>query len=110
MPHRLTIVGLGPGDPSLRSIAAQQALDAASTIILRTAIHPGLAELDGDARVSTCDDLYESVSSFSALYPAITERVIGLLQDQDLVYAVPGNPVAGELTVVQLRAAAHSSG
>ena len=107
MPNRLTIIGLGPGDPGLRTIAAQRALDQATRIVLRTAVHPGVNDLDGDSRVSNCDDLYEQLPTFKALYPAIVERVLGILLESDVVYAVPGNPVAGELTVIQLRSSRH---
>ena len=44
---RITIVGLGPGDPELRTVGAQRALDAADRIILRTRVHPGLDDLVG---------------------------------------------------------------
>ena len=42
---RITIIGLGPGNPALRTVGAQRALDAADRIILRTRIHPGLDDL-----------------------------------------------------------------
>ena len=110
MAHSLTIVGLGPGDPALRTIAAQRALDHAPRILLRTAIHPGIEALLADRRASTCDDLYEQQPTFQALYRAVTDRALGLLAESDLVYAVPGNPLAGELTVITLRSAAESVG
>lgn len=99
MPGVLTIVGLGPGDPSLRTIAAQRALDAANKIILRTAIHPGLADLLDDPRVTTCDDLYASGKSFDLVYGAIVERIVRAASEEDVVYAVPGHPLCGESTV-----------
>ena len=110
MTNTLTIVGLGPGDPALRSIPAQTALDMAAHIVLRTAIHPGIDDLIDDPRVTTCDDLYEAMPTFQALYRAVVDRVTELLADFDIVYAVPGNPVAGELTVISLRSAAQASG
>ena len=110
MAHSLTIVGLGPGDPDLRTIAAQRALDQAPQILLRTGVHPGIEEMLADPRVSTCDDLYEQQPTFQALYRAVTDRALALLAETDLVYAVPGNPLAGELTVITLRSAAESTG
>ena len=59
MAARIVVIGLGPGDPSLRTLGAQRALDAASRIVLRTRIHPGLEDLADDLRVIDCDDLYE---------------------------------------------------
>ena len=110
MANTLTIVGLGPGDPELRTIAAQRALDSAPNILLRTAVHPGLDDLLADSRVRTCDDLYEELPTFRELYEAVTDRVLTHLGEGDLVYAVPGNPVAGEMTVIKLRSAAVAAG
>lgn len=108
--HHLTVVGLGPGDTSLRTIAAQNALDKATCVVLRTGIHPGVDDLVSRTCVTTCDDLYDESPTYRALYPAIVDRILGLLEVQDVVYAVPGNPVAGELTVIQLRSAAVAAG
>lgn len=107
---RITIVGLGPGNPGARTVACQEALDAAVRIVLRTAIHPGLADLRDDPRVSTCDDLYEHHATFNELYPAIVDRVLGYAATGDVVYAVPGQPAFGERTVPLLRARAEVAG
>src|SRR5215211_5465965 len=104
MQGSLTIVGLGPGDPSLLTAGAQQALDRAERIILRTAIHPGLDDLVADARTSTCDDLYDRLASFDDVYAAIVERVLGAARTQKLVFGVPGHPYFGERTVALLLA------
>src|SRR3954467_4510930 len=97
---RITIIGLGPGNPELRTIGAQRALDAARHIILRTRTHPGLGDLAADPRVSDCDDLYETASDFADLYPAIAERVLSVARSgQHVVFAVPGHPRFGEKSV-----------
>ena len=110
MSHRLTIVGVGPGDPTLRSLAAQAALDAATRIVLRTAVHPGAADVAADQRTVTCDDLYRSSPSFDDLYPAIVARVLAALAEGDVVYAIPGSPTSGEHTVSLLRVAVADAG
>ena len=110
MARRLSIVGLGPGDPVLRSVAAQELLTTAPIVILRTAIHPGVDQLLGRHGVTSCDDLYESSGSFDELYAAISQRVLDALERVDVVYAVPGSPVAGERTVCLLRDAAMDQG
>lgn len=101
MSAALTIAGLGPGDPGLRTVATQRALDAATRIILRTAVHPGLDDLVADSRVVACDDLYEVSDDFDALYPRIAERVCEIAAETDgpVVYAVPGHPRFGERSV-----------
>ena len=96
----IVIVGLGPGDPGLRTVATQRALDAASRIILRTRVHPGVDDLAADPRVSDCDDLYEQARDFDDLYQSIADRVVDTAKcEGPLVYAVPGHPRLGERTV-----------
>ncbi|MER3487147.1 MAG: hypothetical protein C4345_15380, partial [Chloroflexota bacterium] len=89
MAGHLTIVGLGPGDAAQRTIAVQQALDAATRIVLRTGIHPQIEDLLRDARVSTCDDLYAQSGSFDEVYERIAARVVELARAGDIVFAVP---------------------
>lgn len=99
MSGAITIVGLGPGDPGQRTLATQRALDHASRIILRTGVHPGVANLLADPRVTTCDDLYETIPTFEALYAAIAGRVVAAAAAGDVVLAVPGHPLFGEHAV-----------
>src|SRR5215203_5429191 len=98
-PGTITIVGLGPGNRATRTIETQDALDSATKVILRTGIHPGLDDLLGDPRISTCDDLYGVHDSFDAVYVAIVDRILDAASVGDIVYAVPGNPTYGERTV-----------
>lgn len=103
-PVRVTVVGLGPGDPSLRTLGAQAVLHRAVRIVLRTRIHPGLSDLDGDARVTDCDDLYERSASFDEVYAAAARRVLAVAAETsgEVVYAVPGHPRFGERSVAIL--------
>ena len=108
---RITIIGLGPGNPALRTIGAQRALDAADRIILRTRIHPGLDDLASDSRVTDCDDLYQSAADFNVLYPAIAQRVLSAAQsDGAVVFAVPGHPRVGEHSVPLVEAGGRELG
>jgi tetrapyrrole methylase family protein / MazG family protein len=108
---QITIVGLGPGNPELRTLGAQRALEAAEQIILRTRIHPGLGDLAGDPRVTDCDDLYESAGDFGELYPAIAERVLSVARSgQNVAFAVPGHPRFGEKSVPLVEAGARKLG
>ncbi|MDP9358852.1 MAG: MazG family protein [Chloroflexota bacterium] len=109
MPPAITVVGLGPGDPSARTIAAQRALVAAQRILLRTLVHPGIEDLRADPRVSACDDLYETSQTFDEVYSSIVERIIALALAGPLVYAVPGHPSFGERTVDLLRQKAQEA-
>jgi tetrapyrrole methylase family protein/MazG family protein len=107
----ITIVGLGPGDPALRTLAAQRALDLADAIVLRTRIHPGLDDLAGDPRVTDCDDLYQSAATFEDLYAAIAARVLERAAvEPRVVFAVPGHPRFGEQSVRLLESLARAAG
>lgn len=111
LPSRITIVGLGPGNPELRTVGAQRALDSAAHIILRTRIHPGLGDLAADPRVTDCDDLYQSAGDFGELYSAIAERVLKAARSgQNTVFAVPGHPRIGEKSVPLVEAGARHLG
>jgi tetrapyrrole methylase family protein/MazG family protein len=107
----IVIVGLGPGDPNLRTVGTQQALDQADAIILRTRVHPGIADLASDPRVSDCDDLYTSSCRFEELYPAIANRIVSrALAGGRVVYAVPGHPRFAERTVPLVEALSREHG
>ena len=113
MAARIVVIGLGPGDPSLRTLGAQRALDAASRIVLRTRIHPGLEDLADDLRVIDCDDLYERQETFDAVYEAVADRVCDEAEaspDGELVFAVPGHPRFGERSVRLLEERAAQRG
>jgi tetrapyrrole methylase family protein/MazG family protein len=108
---QITIIGLGPGNPALRTVGAQRALDAADRIILRTRIHPGLDDLASDSRVTDCDDLYENAADFDALYLAVANRVLSAAQSAGaMVFAVPGHPRIGERSVPLVEAGARELG
>lgn len=112
MGGRVTVVGLGPGDPALRTVAGQRALDRADRIVMRTRIHPGLDDLVSDPRSVDCDDLYESSTTFGDVYAAVVDRVLDAAAshpDDEVVFAVPGHPRFGEATVLRLLAAAAAA-
>src|SRR5688572_7221663 len=103
----IIIAGLGPGDPELRTVGTQRALDAADRIILRTRVHPGLGDLEADLRVTDCDDLYQSATDFVVLYEAIADRVLSAARSGGtVVFAVPGHPRVGEKSVPLIEAGA----
>ncbi len=99
---RLTVVGLGPAGPELLTGEAKAALEAASTIYLRTARHPAaitVLELGAIA----LDRHYESAADFSSAYRAIVDEVTAAASSAGgVVYAVPGSPNVLETTVAML--------
>ena len=99
----LTVVGLGPGAAGHLSLETLQLLEE-RFVILRTEIHPTVAELKqrGISYIS-CDGWYEKEATFEEVYDKISSFVMEQAEDKDVVYAVPGSPLVAERTVVLLR-------
>jgi len=99
----LTIVGLGPGAAGHLSLETLQLLEE-RFVILRTEIHPTVAEIKrrGISFIS-CDGWYEKEATFEEVYDKISSFVIEQAKEKDVVYAVPGSPLVAERTVVLLR-------
>ena len=101
----LVVVGLGPGTLARTPAEVVEVLvDQNNLVILRTERHPAAAELAAGRDVTTCDDLYEAADTFEKVYSAIVDRVLRAAEAGPVVYAVPGSPLYGERSVVELRA------
>ncbi len=95
----ITVVGLGPGDPGLITLAAKDALSLPN-LWLRTEKHPTVSALkDWGLAWQSFDDCYEEGRAFSEVYETIVSRLLEMGATQDLVYAVPGHPLVAEDTV-----------
>ena len=100
----ITIVGLGPGAVGHLSLETMSIMQGCEQVILRTAVHPTVAELAKQGvKYTSCDDLYEAGASFEEVYQNVVDRVLAAAHKGDVVYAVPGSPLVAEKTVVLLR-------
>lgn len=107
----ITIVGLGPGATGHLSLETMTLLKSKAQVILRTEMHPTVAELRKQGvEFISCDDLYEKGASFEEVYSNVTKRVLEASKAGDVVYAVPGSPLVAEKTVVMLRQQAREQG
>lgn len=115
----ITIVGLGPGDPNLLTREAWHVLSNAGEVWLRTRRHPfdgargrpTVAGLPTGPVYHSFDSLYEEHTTFAGVYKAIADRVIELgRRAGGVVYAVPGHPLVGEATVLQILERAEHEG
>jgi tetrapyrrole methylase family protein/MazG family protein len=105
----LTLLGLGPGEVDDLSRRAWRTLKQAKHIYLRTERHNCVPCLpQGEAAYQSFDHLYESEPDFPAVYRAIVTQVMTAARTGDVVYAVPGDPLCGESTTVQLLEAAKA--
>src|SRR5579871_893370 len=96
----LTIVGLGPGSADDLTRKAWHKIENAPIVYLRTAQHPCVPDLP--ALCVSFDQIYDTVPDFEGVYNAITARVIDAALAGDVVYAVPGDPLVAESTVIKL--------
>lgn len=106
---KITIVGLGPGDPGALTRRAWDALSAAPEVYLRTARHPTVAGLPQGPAYHSFDARYDSAGDFADLYDSIAAEVVALgRRPEGVVYAVPGHPLVGEATVTRILALAEA--
>lgn len=97
--HRVTVVGLGPGDGRFLTRDALLAIDSAPQLRFRTTRHPAAAEFGG---VTSYDAWYDTAESFDALYDRIVDDLAQLAEVAPVVYVVPGSPLVAESTVERL--------
>ncbi len=99
----ITVLGLGPGSLSDLSLQAWEKISAAETLYLRTARHPCVAALPSTCEIISFDDIYQRHDDFEAVYAEIAERILDMARDgEDVLYAVPGDPLVGEATVTEI--------
>ena len=108
----ITIVGLGPGPFGLITMETWDKMQQAEQLLLRTAVHPTVAELEKRGlQFSSYDNMYETGATFEEVYSRIAADVVRRAREgQHIVYAVPGSPLVAERTVIMIRELAHSEG
>jgi len=112
----ITILGLGYGDPRALTLEANDTLQGAREIFLRTREHPTVAALPPHLRVQSFDHLYASSgdpstplrAGFDAIYTAIADDILARGAHADVLYAVPGHPLFGEISVQKILAQARA--
>jgi tetrapyrrole methylase family protein/MazG family protein len=113
----ITIVGLGPGRLADVTLEAHkmftQAAQESQTVYFRTIIHPTVEPLKQDIpdlRIESFDKLYDESDDWSALYLQLAEEVCALATQQPIIYAVPGHPLVGDMSVQQVLNMAEQRG
>jgi tetrapyrrole methylase family protein/MazG family protein len=113
----ITIVGLGPGRLTDVTLEAHklftQAAQESLTVYFRTIIHPTVEPLKQDIpdlRIESFDRLYDESDDWSVLYQQLAEEVCALAAQQPIIYAVPGHPLVGDMSVQQVLEMAEQRG
>ena len=111
MVGKITVVGLGPGDPKLLTREAWDVVSNSAEVYLRTGEHPVVKGLPRGLKVKTFDQLYEELDDFDSVYQAVVTKLIELAdRPEGVVYAVPGDPTVAEATVLALKQEADELG
>ena len=95
----IKVCGLGPAGPELISNETQIALSESSELYVRTKYHPAC---EGLTYLESFDSVYEQNKSFEEIYTEITETLLEVGSDKDIVYATPGSPLILEDVVKNL--------
>lgn len=100
----INIVGLGPGSIESLTVGTLKQLKSGNKVLLRTRKHPTVEYLDSEnISYETFDYIYDKGKSFDLVYDEIVTEIIKQQElFQDIVYAVPGNPLVAESTVIKL--------
>ena len=102
MTGRVVVVGLGPGDSRLVSVAAETAIAASTSRFVRTTRHPSASLVEP---ATSFDWLYERAGSIEEVYAGIVDELVAsACAAGSVLYAVPGSPLVAERTVELLRA------
>ncbi len=96
---KISIIGLGPGDYSLISQGALEALNSNKRVYLRTEKHPIVEDLKKTINYTSLDYFYDKEENFEDVYYKISKHIIELSREDDIIYAVPGHPRVAEKTV-----------
>lgn len=100
----IKIVGLGPGSINDLTMGAVQSLKETNNVFLRTERHPVVEYLKKEnINFLSYDYIYEKANDFDEVYNDIAKNLVdNYFKCEELVYAVPGNPLESEKSVTNL--------
>lgn len=98
MKPTITVVSMGPGDPSLLTLQASELLHSGKKIILRTERHPVASWLaEQDISFSSLDALYDHYEDFDELHIAMAKQLWKDAGLEPIVYAVADATTDGSI-------------
>jgi tetrapyrrole methylase family protein/MazG family protein len=103
---RVVVVGLGPAGTDLILPAARRAIARIPNRFVRTTRHPAIDDLAAEGiAFHSFDHVYDAAATIDEVYPAIVDALVEAAErDDEVLYAVPGNPAVAERSVALLRA------
>lgn len=106
-PVDIIIIGLGPGAPVHRTVAARAALDEARVLFLRSADHPGMDDLVVRPGAVILDRQTANLPGGGKDWAAAARIVCDIAGSEPVALAVPGHPRFGERLVIETLAEAE---
>ncbi|WP_323703413.1 MazG nucleotide pyrophosphohydrolase domain-containing protein [Mammaliicoccus sp. Dog046] len=97
MAQQIFVVGLGNYSVEELPMGIYRKLQSTKKIYARTLDHPVVRELDA-LNWQGFDSIYEKHDDFIAVYNEIVDVLIETAKQEDVVYAVPGDPMVAETT------------
>lgn len=93
----ISIIGLGPGSSEDLTLKSINLMKNSNNVYLRTVKHPCVEYIKSEGiKFNSFDSYYDTYSSFDEVYEKIADKVLSF---NDIVYAVPGNPLVAEKSV-----------
>ena len=109
--YQITLLGLGPGDPQMLTQEAREWLQRLDTLYLRTKAHPAVETLPETLQWVPFDALVGQIEESAEAVEAISEAVIRAAKSAgSATYAVPGDPLVGDVTCQAIRGKAQDEG
>lgn len=97
MAQQILVVGLGNYSLEELPMGVYRKLQSADVIYARTLDHPVVKELE-DLNWQGFDYIYEKHDDFLNVYSEIVDTLIEKAEHENIIYAVPGDPMVAETT------------
>jgi len=97
----ITIIGLGPGAPLHRTVAARAALEEARVLYLRSADHPGMEDLLIHPGTIVLSEKVGNLPGGGKDWAAAARILCDTAKSEPVALAVPGHPRFGERLVIE---------
>ncbi|HWV35513.1 MAG TPA: MazG family protein [Thermomicrobiales bacterium] len=97
----ILIVGLGPGAPLYRTVAARAALEESRVLFLRSADHPGMDDLVARPGTVILDRKVADIPGGGKDWAAAATILCDTAAKEPVVLSVPGHPRFGERLVIE---------
>lgn len=98
--HEIIVVGLGAADLDQLQLGVYRRLQSAKKVYVRTMDHPVIQELENEGvTFISFDNVYEKHETFQPVYEEIVNELLEAVEEEPIIYAVPGHPLVAEQTI-----------